>query len=411
MGKRQKIQRVAPQEFTTIIEDVAFLGEGLAHLGDDPVYIANAIPGERVVAEITRKGRRFLEADLKEVLEPSPHRVKPPCQYFGACTGCQWQHMDYPYQLELKHRLVVDHLERVGQFRDPPVPPTIGCENPWAYRNHARFTVRQGQLGFVNRATRRFVRIDECMLMDNGVNNLLAELQEKCSETSQLSIRYGPGTGDWLIQPTLKSTEIGMATGQEFYKDEVMGRPFRVSSPSFFQVNGRQAERLIDLLWARLNLSGVETVVDAYAGVGTFASVLASRAKLVIAIEESSAAVKDARENLADLPNVELVLARTETALAEMTARPDRVILDPPRTGCHEDALRALIRLLPPRVVYVSCDPASLARDLRILCQDAYELLEVQPIDMFPHTHHVEAVATLQKRTGQMPTVIPATSD
>jgi 23S rRNA (uracil1939-C5)-methyltransferase len=163
-------------------------------------------------------------------------------------------------------------------------------------------------------------------------------------------------------------------------------------------VNTHQAARLFELVWARLNLSGQETLVDAYAGVGTFASALAAHAKRVIAIEESSAAVKDARINLAYLSNVELVLGKTEEVLATITPTPDCVILDPPRTGCHDDALQALVQTRPPRVVYVSCDPSSLARDLRVLCAEAYELLEVQPVDMFPHTHHIECVATLQRR-------------
>lgn len=401
MGKRKKIQYVEPEELVAVIEDATSMGEGLARKDGEPVLIPFTIQGEEVVAEIKRRGHDHLEADLVRVVKPSPHRVTPRCPYYGACTGCQWQHIDYGHQLELKRRNVAEQIKRIGGFENPPVPPTLGCPDPWGYRNHARLTVRHGQLGFVNKATRRFARIDRCMIMHEGVNKLLAALQEKCGETTQLSIRYGVATNQWLIQPTLHSPDVTVATGQTSYEEALMGRRFQVSSPSFFQVNTRQAERLTELVWARLNLSGRETLVDAYAGVGTFAALLSPYAKRVIAIEESSAAVTDMKQNIAGLANVELVLGRTEDVLSQLPEVPDAVVLDPPRTGCMESALRALTeapRGSPPRVVYVSCDPASLARDLRILCEGAYDLLEAQPVDMFPHTHHVETVATLQRK-------------
>ena len=399
MRKHNKVRRVQPEEFSATIEDVAAMGEGLARKDGEPVFVPYTIPGEKVRAEINRRGRRYVEADVLQIIEPSPYRVEAPCPYYQECTGCQWQHIEYAHQLDLKRHLVIDQLQRIGRFENPPVPPAIGCADPWHYRNHARFTVRGGKLGFMNNTTRRFVAIDRCLIMDEGINAILGQLQGKCSETSQLSIRLGVNGGAYLVQPALKASEVGVSTGQQHYEEEILGRPFQVSSPSFFQVNSRQAARLIELVWARLNLSGRETVVDAYAGVGTFASVLASHAKRIIAIEESSAAVKDARVNLADLSNVEVVLGKTEEVLAQISPVPDAVILDPSRTGCHQDALRTLIERPPPRIVYVSCDPASLSRDLRILCESAYDLLEVQPVDMFPHTHHIEAVATLQRRT------------
>ena len=398
MAKRSRVRPIEPEEFTATIEDVAFMGEGLARKDGQPVFVAYTIPGEEVVAETRRKGRRYLEAEVKELLQPSPHRVTPPCPYYEVCSGCQWQHIDYSHQLEIKRKLVTDQLQRVGQFERPPVAPTIGCEEPWGYRNHARFTIGPGgQVGFVNKNSRQFVRIDRCLIMDEGINDILGKIQDKCAETTQLSVRYGVGTGDWLIQPTMQSMEITIDTGQTHYEEELLGKRFRVASPSFFQVNTKQAERLVDLALARLNLSGREMLVDAYAGVGTFAVLLASSAKGVIAIEESASAVKDAEVNVAGLPNVRLVQGRTEEVLAQLTETVDAVLLDPPRTGCHEDALRALAEKEVARVVYVSCEPATLARDLRFLCQQGYELLEVQPIDMFPHTYHIEAIATLNR--------------
>lgn len=398
MRKHNRAKQQEPERFIATIEDIATMGEGLARKDGEPVFVPYTIPGEVVEAEINRGGRRYAEADLVAVLKASPHRVEPPCPYYGECTGCQWQHIDYAHQLELKRRIVVDHLRRIGGFEKPPVAPTAGCADPWHYRNHARFTVRDGRLGFMNKTSRRFVAIDRCLIMDEGVNAILTSLQGKGAETSQLSIRYGVDTKSFLVQPALKSPEIGVASGQQHYDEELLGRRFQVSSPSFFQVNTHQAARLVEIVWARLNLSGTETIVDAYAGVGTFAALLASHARRIIAIEESSAAVKDARVNVAGLANVEIVLGKTEEVLAGLSPTPDAVILDPSRTGCHPDALRALIENRPPRLVYVSCDPGSLARDLRVLCEDTYELLEAQPVDMFPHTHHIEVVATLQRR-------------
>ena len=261
MRKHKNVRRVQPEEFSPTIEDVAAMGEGLARKDGEPVFVPYTIPGEKVRAEINRRGRRYLEANVLQIIEPSPHRVEAPCPYYQECTGCQWQHIDYAHQLDLKRHLVIDQLQRIGRFENPPVPPAIGCADPWHYRNHARFTVRGGKLGFMNNSTRRFVAIDRCLIMDEGINAILGQLQGKCAETSQLSIRLGINTGACLVQPSLKAGEVGVSTGQQHYEEEILGRPFRVSSPSFFQVNSHQAARLVELVWARLNLSGHETLL------------------------------------------------------------------------------------------------------------------------------------------------------
>ena len=397
--KKKKYQYIEPMDVTLTIEDVSFMGDGVAHHDGEMVFVPDTIPGETVEATIWRKSRRYLEAELKRVVEPSPHRVEPACRYVGACTGCQWQHIAYSHQLDIKTRLVREQLRRVGGFSDVPVEAAIGCDHPWAYRNHARFTIGpDGALGFVNKAHRRFVRIEQCPIMDEGVNGLLAKIQDKCGETTQLSIRYGVKTGDWLIQPTLQSPDVAVDSGQQQYCDALLGHRFTVSSSSFFQVNTKQAERLVELVRTELALTGQELLVDAYAGVGTFAVLLAPYAGAVVAIEESASAVKDARENIRGLVNVTLVEARTEEAMAGLGQVADAVILDPPRAGCHPSAISSLAELGPKRVVYVSCDPESLARDLRLLCDGPFALERVQPLDMFPHTHHIEAVATLRRR-------------
>ena len=377
------------------------LGEATTVVNGHRVFVFGGIPGEEVVAEVFRERRGYVAARVVEVLKPSPHRIAAPCPYFGPCTGCQWQHISYDAQLQIKRDIVVDALERVGGFDRPPVTGALPSQDRYGYRNHARFTIgKDGSLGFVNKESRQMVPVDSCMIMDPSVNRILGELQGRCAETSQLSVRCGVNTGDFLVQPTLKTAEVSIATGQKHYVESLRGRRFRVASPSFFQVNIRQLDRLVDLVKEELQLSGSELVVDAYAGVGTFALLLAPYAGRVIAIEESPAAVEDALANAYDAPRVEFIQGRTEQVLSELEERPQGLILDPPRKGCHPSALEALRRLKPQRMVYVSCDPATLARDLKSLCRDTFHLEKVRPVDMFPQTHHVECIATLTLRRG-----------
>ena len=386
------------------------LGEAWAQYQDWDVFVFGGIPGEKVVAEVLRVYRNRLSARVVEVLEPSPHRIQPPCPYYGECTGCQWQHVAYDYQLDVKLEKVVDALRRVGGFPDPAVSPVQPSPRHFRYRNHARMTIGpQGALGFVNRETHRFVQVDDCMLMHTGVNNLLAQLQDNCAETTQLSIRAGEETGDFLVQPTLKSPAVSVPTGQKHYLESVNRRNFRVASPSFFQVNIQQTSNLIETVRRELALQSTDLLLDAYTGVGTFAILLAPYVRRVIAIEESAAAVADARENAVGLDNVEFLLGKTEDVLGSVAEKPDVVLLDPPRAGCQPSALASLLRLAPPRVVYVSCDPETLGRDLKLLCQGPYRLTAVHPLDMFPQTHHVESVAVLE-RTQPPPQVVLASA-
>ena len=280
------------------------LGEAMAtHAGRD-VFVFGGIPGETVSAEVVAVRRKYIAAQVVNVIHPSPHRVEPPCPYFGQCTGCQWQHLSYSQQLRAKTSIVADALQRIGNFHYLPVMDTLPAPSPLGYRNHARFNVWRstGSLGFTHRERRRFVRIDRCLLMNQRVNELLEQLQDRCGETSALSIRASDATGDYLVQPTLKTPDAPIPTGQKRYLESINGREFQVASPSFFQVNVAQAGRLADLAIDALGLSGAETVIDAYAGVGAFSILLAPHAARVIGIEESTAAVADAQENAANLP-------------------------------------------------------------------------------------------------------------
>jgi 23S rRNA (uracil1939-C5)-methyltransferase len=380
------------------VADIAPFGDGLGRYNARVVFIPQGIPQERVLVQIRRGRRRFLIGEIKQIYEPSPYRQPPVCPYFGQCSGCQWQHMEYGFQLKLKRQRVVEQLCQTGGFSDPPVNPVLPVDSPWHYRNHARFSVQRGELGFVHRERRKFIRVSSCYLMHPWINFALEQLQGKAEETSQVAVRYGVNTGEWLIQPALHSPDISLGSGQPFYHEELLGWRFRISAASFFQVNTAQAEKLVQVVRQGLSPRGDELVVDAYAGVGTFALLLAPLVKRVIAIEESKAAVADAQASASGVDNVEFWEKKTEEGLGELREQPDAVILDPPRTGCHPRALEALLQVAAEKVIYVSCDPASLARDLRVLCQGGYQLREIQPVDMFPQTHHIECVATLVRR-------------
>ncbi|MDA0797440.1 MAG: Maf family nucleotide pyrophosphatase [Chloroflexi bacterium] len=377
------------------------LGEALSEVDGKPVYVFGGIPGETVVAEVIRERRGYFAAEVVEVLKPSPHRVEPPCPYFGACTGCQFQHISYERQLEMKREAVVDALVRIGELDGAVVGETLPSPEPLGYRNHARFTIskpepRPGRIGYVHREKRQHVEVDRCLLMADWINEAVEKLQGNVAETTQLSLRYGVNTGDWLLQPTFSEVGVPMASGQKHYKEELLGHTFQVSSPSFFQVNTHQAERMMTRVIEALELTGEETIVDAYAGVATFAVLLADHVKRAIAVEESASALIDARVNVAGIANVELRQARTEDVLAELVADGvDAIILDPPRTGCMPGTIDALLDSPPRRIVYVSCEPETLARDLALLTAGPFTLDSVTPVDMFPQTQHVESVSIL----------------
>ncbi len=401
MTETQQVDHISadePELATLTLGEFDNMGDTVAELDGESIGVFGGIPGERAVCRIVRYGRRkrrHTAGMVVKVLEASPHRVMVPCPYFGTCTGCQWQHIDYGHQLSIKREAVAAALHAYPDLVGLEVQPTMPSDQKFYYRNHARFTVRSGALGFVSRITRQFSRIDECMLMTPGINNILGKLQGRSAATSQLSIRYGINTGEWLLQPTLSPNEVPIESGQTHYRERLLDRMFRVASPSFFQVNTSQAELLISMVRERLELLGDETLVDAYAGVGTFAVLLASSVRRVIAVEESSAAVKDAAINTLGLDNLEFREGKAEDVLGELGGSADAVVLDPPRAGCQPPVLDAMVRWGPRRVCYVSCDPESLARDLQILVSGGFRVDKVEPVDMFPQTHHIECIATL----------------
>ncbi len=391
-----------PQRLTLELERPGHQGDAVGCRDDGKIVLAAyGVAGERVVVEVREEHPTYIVGEVVEVLRSSPERVEPRCPHFGACGGCQLQHISYEEQGRIKQNVLTDQLRRIGHIVEPPVSEILAAEDPWHYRNNARFTVRrEGVTGFTHWHTHRFEPIDECLIMDTRINDIKRKLDGALTNRErQLAVRIGHNTGDTLVHPALngRGDDRDVETGQDSYEERLFNVPFRVSAASFFQVNTAQAERMMALVRDRLQPTSSDIVVDAYAGVGTIAALIAPMVGRVIAVEESAAAVRDAEVNLAPFPNVEMVLAKTEEALPELDERIDAVILDPPRAGCYPEVLDALRRLQPRRIVYVSCDPATLARDLNRLILSGYMLTDVTPVDMFPHTYHIESVSTLER--------------
>jgi 23S rRNA (uracil1939-C5)-methyltransferase len=410
------------EEFELELTAMAHGGSALGRHEGRTIFVPYAVPGERITARITQDKGRFAYAQGITLLEGSEARVRPRCPHFGPgrCGGCQWQHIDYPAQLEFKRQVVIDQLARVGGFHDVTVHPTIASPAPWQYRSHITFHVTpDGQLGFVATDDQHIIPIEECHIIRPELLDLFDSLDlEGITGLTRVRLQVGSESADRSI---ILSTEDGMPPeiesdmpasvnflsedneplnliGSTHVRYTVRGRSFRVSAGGFFQVNLPQADVLIDQVLSCLNLQGNETILDLYAGVGLFTAFLAERASLVTYVESFPPAATDAEENLTDFENIDLIEGTVEDVLSSLEDHYDAVVLDPPRTGLEGRALDALARLAPPKIVYVSCDPATFARDAKRLVAHGYELLDVQPVDMFPQTYHIETVATLSRQ-------------
>jgi len=389
--------------------------------GGRAVFVPFAIPGETVRVEIVEEKPTFARARLLDVLSPSPDRVAPVCKHFGVCGGCHFQHMRYEAQLKWKRQIVVDQLIRIGGLESPNVLETIPSPNPLHYRNHVQFSqTPEGKLGF--KSGQSVNPISECHIARPEIMELFGQLEIEKLDVDRIGVRVGADGETMLIfesdsgEPpdVVLDLPVSVATvnkdgapfamiGSDYLVHEILGRPFRVSPGSFFQVNTAQAERLVNLAVAALDLQGGHTVLDLYSGVGLFSAFIASKVAHVIGVESFSSAVRDAEANLDEFDNVELYESPVELAAAHLadhlaSLSPNlRVLLDPPRAGCDKSLISNLLSLAAPRVVYVSCDPATLARDAKRLITGGYRLVSAQPLDMFPQTHHIETVAIFEK--------------
>ena len=379
-------------------------GAATSAIDGAPISISGAIPRESVSAEVTKIFPDRIATQAQEIKNPSSDRVEAPCDYFGSCSGCQWQHISYQRQLDLKRETVLNALSKYDSLATTEVLPTLASPKRFGYRNHARFTIgrqeHDGKAGFVNADTRRFVPIDRCLIMDDRINDVLSKLQGRLSGMTQFSVRIGCNTGDMIIQPLLPADIQDMESGRQRYEEEIDGVRFRVAASSFFQVNTKQIPNLVHEMVDMLKLDGNENLVDLYCGVGTFSALLSSYVAKVVGIEESSSAIADARINCAGMNNVKFIEARADTfadELATIGFDADILLLDPPRTGCDAKTLSAIASLDVRQLIMVSCEPITMARDLNHLATCGFRLLKIRPIDMFPQTRHVETLSLLQR--------------
>jgi len=440
------------------IDDLAFGGEGVGRADGYVVVVPGGLPGDRLQVRLVQVRSRFGRGTIEAVLEPSPQRVEAPCPYFGRCGGCRLQHVAYPAQLAFKSKQVADALERLGGLRDVPLRPIIGAEETFGYRNKMEFTVARARGAMVVglHETERYdsvLDIERCLLQSDRMNGLLAETRAFFAERGLtvyeqdtgegllrfLMLREGKHTGELMtnvvtsapavselaplaqrlqardagttsvvmnVNPKKASVAVGVEEhllgGRDHIRENVGGLTFRVSANSFFQTNTRQAERLFDLVVESTGLTGTETVLDLYSGTGAISLLLARRARWVYGVELAQAAVDDAGANATanGITNCTFVSGEVRFVLPALIAKgvtAEVVVADPPRAGFHPKALHALITLGARRIVYVSCNPTTLARDLGELVRGGYRLEWVQPVDMFPHTPHIEAVAQLER--------------
>jgi len=366
---------------TVTIEDIAFGGEGVARVSDFVLFVPFVALGEEVEVEVTEVKKRFGRARLLRVLKGSPRRVQPPCRYFGVCGGCQYQHIEYAGQLELKRKQIADLFERMGGFSPNVVATVIPCPEPYGYRNRVMIRsqwdkFKQGlNIGFIRADSRLVVDIEECAIAEPAINQQIKYVRAHPPPKGGLKVVLRVMPENWQVPPD-----------------------------SFFQNNLYLLPKLVEVVRECLTQSGARFLVDAYCGVGFFSIELGDLAEAFVGIELDTQAIKAARQNAIarGRTNGEFVPGRTEDLLPAILGRykpaSTAVLLDPPRTGCPADTLELLRQSGPVQIIYVSCHPATLARDLNVLCAEGvFELRKVVPLDMFPQTQHVECVADLRR--------------
>jgi tRNA/tmRNA/rRNA uracil-C5-methylase (TrmA/RlmC/RlmD family) len=373
---------------TLTIDDIAFGGEGVGRQGEFVVFVPFVALGEKVEVELTEVKQRFARSRLIQVIEPSPERVQPVCRYFGDCGGCQYQHLAYPEQLRLKRKQIGDLFQRIGHFGDAVIDPVVPCPQPYGYRNRIMIRsqwdkFKQGlNIGFIRADNRLVVDIEECKIAESPLNQQITQVRLNPPPKGGLKVVLRIAPDGWVVP-----------------------------RDSFFQNNFFLLPGLVATVKSRIQDSGCRFLIDAYCGVGFFSIELAGMVERYAGVEVDVAAIKAARQNAIDrkAPNGEFVVGRTEELLPgllkQFAPAGTALILDPPRTGCPNDMLQAM-RLRPPaQVLYVSCHPATLARDLNVLCADhVFELKRIIPLDMFPQTQHVECVADLRHTaSGEAP--------
>jgi 23S rRNA (uracil1939-C5)-methyltransferase len=443
---------------TVDVTDLAFGGEGVGRSGGYVVFVPGGVPGDRAAVRLTQVWPRFARGVIERLERASEERVEPPCPYFGRCGGCRLQHVRYAAQLRYKERQVADCLARLGGLDPVPIAPILGAPEIYGYRNKMEFTFAEvdGRPVVGLHEAERYdaiLDVERCLLQSDVMNAVLAAVRAfvrarglsiyrqdtEAGLLRFLMLREGRATGERMVNLVTASPDVAVAraladhlaahcpgitsvvlnvnpkkaavavgveehpiAGNERIRERLGDLGFSISANSFFQTNTRQAERLFGIVADYAGLRGHETVLDLYAGTGAISLLLARSARAVYGIELVPAAIEDAARNAREngITNCTFLPGEVRHVLPDLLARGVRaevVVADPPRAGFHPKALRSLAGLGAARIVYVSCNPATLARDLGTLCGAGYRVTAVQPVDMFPHTPHIEVVARIER--------------
>ncbi len=453
-----QIPVVRGKKYSVNIVSMGHSGEGVGKYQDFTVFVPYALVGETVEVQITEVKKNYAKGRLCIIEVASPNRIEPQCAIYDTCGGCQLQHLNYEGQLEVKHQQVVDAVQRIGKQADVVIHPTLGAEHPWHYRNKMQFPIgRKGNdviIGCYAQGTHAIVDTENCViqheannLVANAVRGVIRRLNiTTYDETTRQGVlrhvigRVGIASGEIMvvlvtnteilpkqekvveelrrnipgvvsiiqnINPNHTNVIMGKRTlklwGKSTIVDKMGEFSFNISARSFFQVNTKQAEVLYNKAVEYANLTGKETVIDAYCGTGTISLFLAKKAKKVYGIEIVEAAVKDAIKNAENnkIENTEFIVGDAIEVLPNLSEKgiqPDVIVVDPPRAGCEKQVLESFANMNPTRIVYVSCNPASLARDIGVLAELGYVAKEIQPVDMFGATSHVETVVLMSRK-------------
>lgn len=437
------------------ITDLSDTGDGVGRWEQRVVFVPDTVVGDRVLVRLLHVKPKYAHGIVKELLQPSLHRIRPSCIVADKCGGCQWQHIDYDYQLTAKRHQVIQALERIGGFINPPVDPVLAAVSPLGYRNKVTYPLDvsatgQVQAGYYQKGSHQLINLNQCPVQDPRLNPLLAEVKRDIQQRGwsiydekrhqglirHLGLRIGRRTGeilltlvvkDWNIQgiesqaqewlkryPQLVGVSLnrnsdrtnaifGQQTrciaGVPYLRENFAGLEFQIRPETFFQVFTETAEALLQVIQSELNLQGHEVLVDAYCGIGTLTLPLAKQVRQAIGLELQATAVEQAIFNAQHngIDHVTFQVGAVEKILPNLEILPDVVLLDPPRKGCDPNVIKTLLNLKPARIVYVSCKVATLARDLKLMCQDGlYTVTRVKPADFFPQTAHVEVAAFLE---------------
>lgn len=455
-----KIPVQIEQTYEINIEGYSSQGEGIGRIDNFIVFVPGAIYGERVKVRIIEIKRNFGRGNIEEIILPSPFRVEPPCSVYNLCGGCHLQHLRYEQQLELKKGLIRDALIRLGQIDEQAVDllPVIGMRHPWRYRNKGRFQVKREdngriKLGFYRQGSHDFIPSRSCLLFSEQVGNLIEYLEtllnlgkiafyDERTQTGNLRnilIRESKSNQEIMLVFISKENELGikpeainnlvkhfpqvtsiyqninrdssralwgkewnLLKGKKSLEETLHSLKFRISPTSFFQVNITQAEKLYEKILSYINLKKEEVLLDLYCGTGAISIYLAHQAKKIYGVELEKEAIRDAWINaeLNHLSNLNFFSGKVEDWLNRWRKNKEvvgTIIIDPPRAGCSPETLLRIIKIKSRQIIYVSCNPATLARDIKELIKADYTLKEICPLDMFPQTSHLECIASLER--------------